>query len=258
MTSSADRDANLATAGRLVRAAADAGARLVVLPEKWPFIHGPRTLEGAEPLDGPSLGAARAWARELGVAILAGSLIEDAGGPRAHNTSPLVAPDGSVAAVYRKLHLFDVEAGGVTYRESAATAPGSEIVTGEAFGRRIGMSVCYDLRFPELYRRLGADGAEVVVVPAAFTVATGRDHWEVLLRARAIENQVFVLAAGQWGTHDDGTASYGRSMIIDPWGTVLAQVPDGEGVAVADLDFDALAAIRRRLPALRHRRDDVY
>lgn len=258
MTSTADRAVNLATAGRLVRAAAAAGAQLVVLPEKWPFIHGPRTLEGAEPLDGPSVTALRGWARELGVAIVGGSLIEDADGARAFNTSPLVDADGAVVAVYRKMHMFDVDVGGVAYRESAATAAGSEIVVGEVLGRRIGMTICYDLRFPELYRRLSADGAVVLVVPAAFTVATGRDHWEVLLRARAIENQAFVIAAGQYGTHDDGTASYGRSMVIDPWGVVLAQAPDGEGIAVADLDFDALDDVRRRLPALSHRRGDVY
>ena len=258
MTSGDDRAVNIATAGRLVAAAVEAGARLVVLPEKWPYIHGPRTREGAEPLEGPSLTAVRGWAREHDVAILAGSLIEDRGGERPCNTSVLVPPDGSVAGVYRKLHMFDVEVGGVAYRESAATAPGSEIVAADALGHRIGMSVCYDLRFPELYRRLTTDGAEILVVPAAFTVTTGRDHWETLLRARAIENQAFVIAAGQYGVHADGTASYGHSMIIDPWGTVLAQAPDGEGVAVADLDFDRLEDVRARLPALRHRRDDVY
>jgi predicted amidohydrolase len=258
MTSSADRDRNIATAGALVARAAAAGARLVVLPEKWPFIHGPRTREGAEALDGPSVSAARRWAIDHGIAVLAGSVIEARPDSRAHNTSVLVGPDGGIAATYRKLHMFDVEVGGVSYRESAATAPGDAIVVAEALGRRVGMSVCYDLRFPELYRRLAAGGAEVLVVPAAFTSTTGRDHWEPLLRARAIENQAFVIAAGQYGTHDDGTVSHGRSMVIDPWGVVLAQAPDGEGIAVADLDFDRLAEIRERLPALRHRRDDVY
>lgn len=258
MTSGDDRVANIAAAGRLVAAAADAGARLVVLPEKWPFIHGPRTRDGAEPLEGPSLEAVRGWALERDIAILAGSLIEDVGGERPHNTSVLVTPDGATAGVYRKLHMFDVDVGGVAYRESAATAPGSEIVVAEALGRRIGMSVCYDLRFPELYRRLAAEGAQILVVPAAFTVTTGRDHWEILLRARAIENQAFVIAAGQHGVHADGTASYGHSMVIDPWGTVLAEAPDGEGIVVADLDFGRLDDLRARLPALRHRRDDVY
>jgi len=259
MTSSADREANLRTAAELVRRAAAAGARLVVLPEKWPYVHGPRLLEGAEPLDGPSIRAARGWARELGVAVVAGSVVERVEGDgRARNTSVLVQPDGEVSAVYRKLHMFDVDVGGVSYRESAQTAPGDEVVLGEALGRRIGMSVCYDLRFPELYRRLSAAGADVVVVPAAFTEATGRDHWEPLLRARAIENQAFVIAAGQYGTHDDGTVSHGRSMVVDPWGVVLAQAQDGEGLAVADLDFERMAQVRERLPALRHRRPDVY
>jgi predicted amidohydrolase len=258
MTSTADRDRNIATAGSLVARAAAAGARLVVLPEKWPFIHGPRTREGAEALDGPSVSAARSWALEHGIAVLAGSVIEARDDGRAHNTSELVGPDGGVAATYRKLHMFDVDVGGVSYRESAATAPGDAIVAADVLGRRVGMSVCYDLRFPELYRRLAAEGADVIVVPAAFTAATGRDHWEPLLRARAIENQAFVIAAGQYGTHDDGTVSHGRSMVIDPWGVVLAQAPDGEGIAVADLDFGRMARIRERLPALRHRRDDVY
>jgi predicted amidohydrolase len=259
MTSSADRERNLRTAADLVARAAEAGARLVVLPEKWPYVHGPRLLDGAEPLDGPSVSAARAWARELGVAILAGSVVERVeGDARARNTSVLVQPDGEVSAVYRKLHMFDVDVGGVSYPESAQTAPGEEVVLGEALGRRIGMSVCYDLRFPELYRRLSAGGAEVIVVPAAFTEATGRDHWEPLLRARAIENQAFVVAAGQYGVHDDGTVSHGRSMVVDPWGIVLAQAPDGEGLAVADLDFDTMARVRERLPALRHRRPEVY
>ena len=258
MTSSADRERNLAAAGELVSRAAESGARLVVLPEKWPYVHGPRSREGAEDLDGPSVGAARGWARELGVAILAGSVIEDAADGRVFNTSVLVQPDGAVSHVYRKLHMFDVNVGGVSYRESAATRAGAEIVVGEALGRRIGMSVCYDLRFPELYRRLAIQGAEVIVVPSAFTAATGRDHWEPLLRARAIENQAFVIAANQFGGHDDGTVSHGRSMIVDPWGVVLGQAPDGEGVVVADLDFDRLASVRARLPALEHRRPDVY
>ena len=258
MTTGDDPARNVATAGRLVAEAAATGARLVVLPEKWPFIHGPRSREGAESLDGPSLTAAREWARELGVAVLAGSIIEGRDDGLAHNTSVLIGPDGAPAATYRKLHMFDVDVGGVAYRESAATAPGDAIVVGEVLGHRIGMSVCYDVRFPELYRRLALAGADVIVVPAAFTSTTGRDHWEPLLRARAIENQAFVIAAGQYGTHADGTVSHGRSMIIDPWGLVLAQAADGEGVAVADLDFVRLAEIRERLPALRHRRDDVY
>jgi predicted amidohydrolase len=258
MRSTADRAANLATAAGLVARAAGDGAGLIVLPEKWPFIHGPRTAEGAEPLDGPSLTAARGWARDLGVAVLAGSVIEARAEGLPCNTSVLIDPSGAVVAVYRKLHMFDVDVGGVSYRESAATAPGSEVVLARLAGRGIGMTVCYDLRFPELYRSLAFAGAEILAVPAAFTSATGRDHWEPLLRARAIENQAFVVAAGQYGVHDDGTVSHGRSMIVDPWGVVLAQAGDGEGVAVADLDFARMAEIRERLPALRHRRADVY
>ena len=259
MSSGDDTAANIAAAEDLVRRAAAAGARLAVLPEKWSYVHGPRLLRGAEPLDGPSLTAARGWARELGMAILAGSIVEgDPAGERAHNTSVLIGPGGQTLGVYRKLHMFDVDVGGVSYRESAATAAGDAIVTAEVLGLRLGMSVCYDLRFPELYRRLALDGAVILAVPSAFTAATGKNHWEPLLRARAIENQAFVVAAGQWGTHADGTVSHGRSMIVDPWGVVLAQAGDGPGLAVADLDLGRLEDVRARLPALRHRRPDVY
>jgi predicted amidohydrolase len=253
MTSSADRLANRATAGALVARAAGMGARLVVLPERWAHIDGSRTLEGAEALEGPSISAAREWARELGIHLLAGSIAEGADAQRAYNTSVLIDPAGALAAVYRKIHLFDVTVGGREYRESAQTAPGAEPVTGEVDGHVVGMSICYDLRFPELYRALVDRGAEVLAVPAAFTAATGRDHWEPLLRARAIENQCYVLAAGQVGVHADGSTSHGHSMIIDPWGTVLTRIPDGEGVVVADLDFGVLKGIRQRLPALAHR-----
>jgi predicted amidohydrolase len=260
LTTSDDRDRNVAVAGELVARAAQQGARLVALPEKWHFIHDEKHLSAAaEPLDGPSVQAARGWARELGIAILAGSIVERVDGEvRSHNTSVLIRADGSVAATYRKLHLFDVEVGGVTYRESAGAIPGEDIVVGEALGRRIGMSVCYDLRFPELYRQLTLQGAEILTVPAAFTAATGKDHWEPLLRARAIENQAFVVAPDQIGMHANGTVSHGRSMIVDPWGVVLAQAADEETVIVADLDFALLARVRSRLPALEHRRPDVY
>lgn len=258
MTSGDDRGANIVRAGELVRRAAEAGARLVVLPEKWPYIHGPRTAEGAEPLDGPSVRAASGWARELGVAVLAGSLIERTEAGRVHNTSLLIDPGGAVVGVYRKIHMFDVDVEGRAYRESTATEPGAEIVAADVLGRRVGMTVCYDLRFPELYRRLAVAGAQILVVPAAFTRPTGRAHWETLLRARAIENQAFVVAAGQVGEHADGTASYGHSMIVDPWGVVLAEAGEGEGLALATLDFDALADVRARLPALAHRRPDLY
>lgn len=259
LTSGDDRPRNTARAGELVARAAGAGARLVVLPERWPFIHGPRTPEAAEGLDGPSVAAAAGWAREHGVAVLAGSIVEaGAPGGRTYNTSVLIAPGGEIAGVYRKVHLFDVEVGGRAYRESAATAAGDELTVATVLDVEVGMSVCYDLRFPELYRALVDGGARILTVPAAFTATTGRDHWEPLLRARAIENQCVVVAAGQYGTHADGTVSHGRSMIVDPWGVVLAQAPDGEGLAVADVDLDRLAEVRRRLPALDHRRPGVY
>jgi predicted amidohydrolase len=260
MTSGDDVERNVATAAALVARAAAAGARLVVLPEKWNVIdRDERQVEVAEPVDGPSLAAAAAWARDLGVALVAGSISELVPGEdRAYNTSALILPDGTLAALYRKLHLFDVDVGGRVYRESASARGGDGMLVATALGHRIGLSVCYDLRFPELYRALALAGAEILCVPSAFTAATGKDHWEPLLRARAIENQAFVIAAGQVGVHATGAASHGRSMIVDPWGVVLAQAPDTETAIVADLDFDRLRRVRQGLPALEHRRPDVY
>jgi len=260
LTSTDDTARNVETAERLVGRAAAAGAQLVVLPEKWPFLQtGARLLLGAEALDGPSISAAREWARRWGIALLAGSVTERTPeGRRTYNTSVLVQPDGECSDVYRKIHLFDVEVGGVVYRESDTTLPGEVPVLAETLGRRIGMSVCYDLRFPELYRAYAEAGAEVLAVPAAFTVETGRDHWEPLLRARAIENQAFVVAANQVGVHAEGLRSYGRSMIVDPWGVVLAQAQDDETVVVADLDMAYLHRVRAGLPALAHRRPEAY
>lgn len=232
----------------------------MALPEKWPFIYDAKRLpDAAEALDGPSVQAAQGWARDLGIAVLAGSITERVEGEtRGYNTSLLIAPNGSLVATYRKIHLFDVEVGGVSYRESDGALPGGQVVVGEVLGRRVGMSVCYDLRFPELYRELVTRGAEILAVPAAFTAVTGKDHWEPLLRARAIENQAFVIAPNQFGRHANGTSSHGRSMIVDPWGVVLAQAADDECVIVAELDFALLANVRKRLPALQHRRPDLY
>lgn len=261
MTSSADTPANLARAGGLVEEAAAAGATLVVLPEKWHHIDAPRrSRRAAESLDGPSLAAATGWARRHGIAILAGSVVEegDTDDPRPRNTSVLIDADGSRQAVYRKLHLFDVEVGGRVYRESDGARPGDRAVVGWIGDVGVGLSVCYDLRFPELYRTLAYAGARILTVPAAFTATTGRAHWETLLRARAIEDQCFVLASGQVGVHADGSESHGHSMIVDPWGRVLAEVPEGEGVAVADLDLDEQDRIRASLPALAHRRADLF
>jgi predicted amidohydrolase len=261
LNSTEDTDRNLITADGLVREAAARGAELVVLPEKWSVLGTDEQLRaGAQPLDGQCIQWARAVARELGIDLVAGSIVERVEGQeKSSNTSVHVGPDGEVHAVYRKLHMFDVEVDGVTYAESDGEQAGNEIVVSElADGSRLGMSICYDVRFPELYRVLATGGAQVIAVPSAFTLATTRDHWEVLLRARAIENQCFVVAANQIGTHPPGNRSGGRSLIVDPWGLVLAGAPDSECAIVADLDPDTIGRVRTRIPALAHRRPDIY
>jgi predicted amidohydrolase len=260
LNSNADKARNLAAAERLVGAAVADGAELVALPEKWNLLtDGEQLVAGAEPLDGPSLTAARGWARALGIHLLAGSISERAGdGDKPFNTSVLVGPDGEDIAVYRKIHMFDVDAGGVSYRESAHEQPGEQIVTAPVGDLLAGLTICYDLRFPELHRILAVRGARLITVPAAFTTATGRDHWEVLLRARAIENAVFVLAPGQVGKAPPHFDSYGRSAIVDPWGVVLATAPDEECFVAADLDLAAQDRIRAALPALANRRPQAY
>jgi deaminated glutathione amidase len=261
LNSDEDKDRNRRHAEELTRAAADDGAALVVLPEKWNLLGRPEALRaGAEPLDGPSISWARELARELRIDFVAGSIPEHADGrDKGFNTSVHIGPEGELKAVYRKLHMFDVEVGGTVYRESDAESPGDEIVTSTLTdGTKLGMTVCYDLRFPELYRALAVAGARVIVVPSAFTLATTRDHWEVLVRARAIEDQCFVVAANQVGVSPPGNRSGGRSLIVDPWGLILAQAPDREGYIVADLDPAAQEDIRTRLPSLRHRRPEVY
>ena len=259
LNSNGEKDRNLAAAERLVRAAAADGAELIALPEKWNLLaEGEELLAGAEPLDGPSLGAARGWARNLGVHLLAGSVCETGAAGRAFNTSVLIGPDGEDLGAYRKIHMFDVDVGGVSYRESDHEEPGEEIVLAPVGDLSVGLSVCYDLRFPELYRILALRGARVVTVPSAFTAVTGRDHWEVLLRARAIEDQVFLLAPNQVGEAPPHFSSYGRSAIVDPWGVVLATAADGEGFAAADLDLGAQERVRERLPSLANRRPRAY
>jgi predicted amidohydrolase len=261
LNSTEDSERNLETADRLVRDAAGRGAEVVVLPEKWSVLGTDEHMTaGAEPLDGHFISWARAIASELGIDFVAGSIVERVEGrEKTANTSVHVGPDGEIRAVYRKMHMFDVEVDGDVYAESASEDPGEEVVVSElAGGVGLGMTVCYDVRFPELYRLLAVRGAEVLTVPAAFTLATTRDHWEVLLRARAIENQCFVIAPNQIGAHPPGNRCGGRSMIIDPWGLVLAQAPDAETAIVADLDFDVLQRVRRRIPALTHRRPQAY
>jgi predicted amidohydrolase len=260
LNSTTDRAANLASADGLVRAAAARGAQLVVLPEKWPLLGGGAALrDGAEALDGPAISWARACARELGIELVAGSFAERTASGRIQNTSVHIGPDGEIRGTYRKIHMFDVTIDGLQYRESEHEDAGEEIVVSHTDGGvELGMTVCYDLRFPELFRILALRGARVLVVPSAFTLATTRDHWETLLRARAIENQAFVIAANQIGENEPGRHSGGRSMIVDPWGVVLAQAADAIGVIVADLDLDRLEAVRASLPSLANRRPAAY
>ena len=260
LNANAEVDRNLEAAERLVRAAAGAGAELVLLPEKWSALApGDVLAELAEPLDGPIVAAARGWARELGITLVAGSIGERlADTERIANTSLLIDPDGEIAAAYRKIHMFDVDVGGVTYRESEHELAGDEVVTASAGDLEVGMTICYDLRFPELYRILALRGATVVTVPSAFTAATGRDHWEVLVRARAIEDQLYVLAANQFGEAPPQFSSWGHSMVVDPWGRVLDSVADGEGHAIADVDLAELERVREQVPSLASRRSAAY
>jgi predicted amidohydrolase len=261
LNSTDDLKGNRAAADRLVRAAVATGAELVVLPEKWNALGTREQMAAAaEPLDGPSISWARELAAELAIDLVAGSIVERVQGrAKSMNTSVHVGPDGQVRAVYRKIHMFDVEVDGTVYRESDEEEPGDEVVVSElAGGVTLGMSVCYDLRFPELFRILALRGAEILVIPSAFTLATTRDHWEPLLRARAIENQCFVVAPNQIGAHPPGPRSGGRSLIVDPWGLPLAMASDGETAIVAELDLDRLREVRRTMPSLANRRPGAY
>jgi predicted amidohydrolase len=257
MTSGPRRADNLQTAERWIRKAAAEGAKLVALPENFSWM-GPQAEreKAAENLDGPTLERMAALAKELRVAVLAGSFLErGAPGGRFYNTSVLLDENGQHAGVYRKIHLFDVEIGdGASYRESAAVAPGTEVVVARVFGVTVGLSICYDLRFPELYRRLASLGATLLVVPSAFTLMTGKDHWEVLLRARAIENLAYVLAPAQHGRHSENRITYGHSMLVDPWGLVAGMASDGEGLVIGTVDDQLISRVRTSLPVLAHRR----
>jgi deaminated glutathione amidase len=261
LNSTEDTDRNLEAADRLTRAAAADGAELVVLPEKFNVLG---TLEdyerGAESLDGRAIGWARDAAKELGIDLVAGSIVERREcRDKLSNTSVHAGPDGELKAVYRKIHMFDVEVGGQVYRESDSEEPGEEIVLSEtAAGLPLGLTVCYDLRFPELFRILAIRGARIVTLPSAFTKVTGEAHWEILIRARAIENQAFMVAADQVGRHPPDKQSYGGSMIVDPWGTVLALAPDEETFIAADLDLARQEELREKLPSLANRMPAAY
>jgi len=261
----ADTAENVRSAGGLVEEAAAAGARFVALPETWAF-KGRRDgiMASAEAADGPSNAALAELAARFGIFVLAGSHYEPSPVPdRVYNTSLLLGPDGAVLATYRKVHLFDAVSAAAVYRESGYLTPGAEIVTAEIDVAPVGpvalgLSICYDLRFPELYRALALAGAQLLCVPAAFTAHTGAAHWEALLRARAIENGCFVIAPDQVGEHLPGRDCYGHSMIVDPWGDVLAELPDGVGICVADLDLARVAQVRAQIPSLRDRRPGTY
>ena len=261
LTSRADKAANLEKTERLVARAAATGADLVVLPEKWNAIGSSEVLHAAaESLEGgESVEAMRDWARAHGITLVGGSITERREShEKLSNTCLVFDSEGELTAVYRKIHLFDVDVGGLRYRESDAEEPGDEPVVARLEDWPIGLSVCYDVRFPELYRILALEGAELVTVPANFTLYTGKDHWHILLRARAIENQVFVAAAAQVGETILGKPSYGRSLVADPWGIVLAQAPDEETVISAELDRERLREIRRNLPSLANRQAGAY
>ena len=277
MNTRGDVAANVSAATALVGEAAAAGARLVALPETWAYKGGRTGIRAsAEAMDGASNAALAQLAARHCIFVLAGSIYEPSPEPgRVYNTSALFGPDGGLRAVYRKIHLFDVTVGATVYRESDDVTPGAELVTAEidpgeaapggpaeapapAAPVTLGLTICYDLRFPELYRSLALRGAQILCVPSAFTAYTGAAHWEVLLRARAVENGCFVVAPGQVGEHLPGRDCFGHSMIVDPWGAVLAEVQDGVGFCVADLDLGRIAEVRAQIPSLHNRRPDVY
>lgn len=256
LTSTAERERNLEAAAKGIAAAAHDGARLIVLPEMFNVLgDAERLRSGAETLQGPSLQWASEQAKRQGVWLVAGSILERvAGQDRLFNTCRIFDPQGQAQATYRKIHLFDCDVPGASFHESATVMPGRDLVRTEVDGVPLGFSICFDLRFPELFRTLALEGVRMMALASAFTERTGRDHWEVLVRARAIENQVFVIAANQFGASTPSLRWFGRSMIVDPWGVVLAQAADREGYIVADLNFDEQDRIRAQLPTLTNRR----
>lgn len=254
MTSDDNVNSNLARAEKLIRQAARRGANFVALPENFAYLRSEaEEITYSQPVPGELVTQMATLAKELGIFLLAGSFPEQAEGGKIYNSSLLFDPKGQTLAHYRKIHLFDATlADGTVLKESQYVMPGQEVVTALVNNHLVGLTICYDLRFPELYRQLTALGAEMICVPAAFTMQTGRDHWEVLLRSRAIENQVYIIAPAQFGQHSARRISYGRAMIIDPWGTVVAQASDQESVISAVIDFDYLKQLRTRMPCQQH------
>ncbi len=253
---------NMTVVARMLDQAGAAGAELAVLPELWIYRGPYRGYDkAAQTLSGPAITILQEKARQHNMVINGGSIIErhpDLEG-KFHNTSVLIDRSGEIVAVYRKIHLFDVDlANGEKHHESERIAPGAQIVTAETSGVTFGMAVCYDLRFPELFRALKLQGAQILLLPAAFTLHTGRDHWEILVRARAIENQCYVVAVGQVGKYPPGQQSFGRSMLVDPWGVVLAQAPDRPCAILADIDTDQIERVQEQIPCMHHRTPQVY
>lgn len=259
LTSTSDEEANWESARSLIERAAGHGARFVATPENTNYL-GPHEEKArrAEPLDGRTCSRFSKLARRLGIHLLLGSFNERSDEPgRCYNTSVFFSPDGEILGTYRKIHLFDVDVpGGVRFAESATCKPGEGTTVVETPLARFGLTICYDLRFGELYRALVDQGAEVLMIPSAFTLATGKDHWEPLIRARAIETQCWVIAPAQHGRHDDGglTHTWGHAMIVDPWGIPVAVAPDGPGLAMAEIDLERVARVRQAIPVARHRR----
>jgi predicted amidohydrolase len=261
MNSQDDKQANIAAALDLIDRAAETGARLVALPEVWPYL-GPddANRDQAETIPGPITELLAQRARRHGIYIHGGSIYETrSSDPRMFNTTAVIDPTGEIIARYSKIHMFDVVLDGVAeYQESATVTPGDEVTITEIDGVLVGLAICYDLRFPELFRILALKGAQAIMLPAAFTLMTGRDHWETLIRARAIENGLYMIAPAQWGTHPPSNWCYGRSMVVDPWGTVVTTASDGVGIAYATVDPSRVATVRRQIPSLANRRPEAY
>ena len=261
MNSTGDLERNLQQAESLILEASDRGARVAALPENFAFMGSDKDrAKIAQDLNGPIVTRLKKIAKDRSLILLGGSFLETRkkGGGKPFNTSVIIDPAGNIAGIYRKSHLFDVDLpGSPAYRESDYISPGKEMVVRELEGVRFGLSICYDLRFPELFRQLALNGADFIFIPSAFTLMTGKDHWYPLLQARAIENQVYILAPAQDGG-DGKRLTYGHSAIIDPWGTILSQAPEGEGVVTADCDLNYLQEVRERIPALSHVRNDLF
>ncbi len=261
MNTQDDKHANIAAALDLIDRAAATGARLIALPEVWPYL-GPDDVsrDQAETIPGPITELLAQRARRHGIYIHGGSIYETRpGDPGMYNTTVVIDPTGEIIARYSKIHMFDVVLDGVArYQESSTVTPGNEVAITEIDGVQVGLTICYDLRFPELFRILALKGAQAIMLPAAFTLMTGKDHWEPLIRARAIENELYMIAPAQWGTHPPGKWCYGRSMVVDPWGTVVTTATDGVGIAYATVDPSRVEAVRRQIPSLANRRPEAY